>query len=269
MSKCKKCGYELDENDKFCPYCGAKVEELLKDTEKCKKALNEVQEDKISSNFNMEFNEKNNKKDIEEMSTAEAMQAKFKTDKYDSIDDESDFSEYNTGDKKFKILMIIPLIIIFIAGSAIIYMIFHDNNKGKSSNSDNSAASSSSSNSTNTKSENEKSDEEKNENLSKYILPYSDKKPVTKEELKNLSQKQLSLARNEIFARHGYVFGGYFKSYFSSKSWYKPNPNFKGEAKDLSALERHNIKVIMIQEGLGKNVAPSYDSDYNSKDYEN
>nr|WP_243186944.1 YARHG domain-containing protein [Clostridium muellerianum] len=111
------------------------------------------------------------------------------------------------------------------------------------------------------------SSEEKDANSDEYILPYSNKKPITKNDLKGLSKKQLQLARNEIFARHGYVFGEPFKSYFKSKSWYKEDRSFTGEGKQLSALERHNIKTILIQEG--NKVSPGYDSDYKESDYTN
>ena len=97
-----------------------------------------------------------------------------------------------------------------------------------------------------------------------YIIKDSDKTPVTQAKLKGFTKDQLAMARNEILARHGYVYTVEpFKSYFNSKSWYKPNPKFKGQKADLSPLERHNIKEIMAAEGTKP--AANYDSDYHAK----
>lgn len=56
-----------------------------------------------------------------------------------------------------------------------------------------------------------------------YILPESNVRIYTKEELENLSDEELRLARNEIYARHGRIFSSDdLKQYFESKSWYQP-----------------------------------------------
>lgn len=98
-----------------------------------------------------------------------------------------------------------------------------------------------------------------------YILPNSNKKPLTAKDLQNMSKEQLAFARNEIFARHGYKFGEPFKSYFESKSWYKVNPNYTNDKNELSPLERHNAKVILMAEGNGENLSDDYDADYYEK----
>ena len=79
-----------------------------------------------------------------------------------------------------------------------------------------------------------------------YILPNSSAQPLTNEQLAKLSSSELRLARNEIYARHGMV----FKSpdltiYFSSKSWYSPNPAYDGS---LSDIEKNNINFIKARE---------------------
>ncbi|WP_162920229.1 YARHG domain-containing protein [Clostridium fermenticellae] len=94
-----------------------------------------------------------------------------------------------------------------------------------------------------------------------YILPFSSKREVKVSDLKGLTKKQLLLASNEIFARHGYKFSkDPYKSYFESKSWYKVNSNYTNDAEELSPLERHNVKTIL--KAAGKHVASSYDDDY-------
>lgn len=86
---------------------------------------------------------------------------------------------------------------------------------------------------------------------STYILQDSDKNKLTGAQLKNLTGHDLMLARNEIFARHGYIFKKEpFKSYFEAKSWYTPNPSFKGSDSQLSSVERYNINLILKYENM-------------------
>ena len=78
---------------------------------------------------------------------------------------------------------------------------------------------------------------------SDYILSKSKKKKLTNSDLKGLSAKELTFARNEIFARHGYVFGSpELNDYFESKTWYKKNKKFKSS--QLSKKESQNADFI-------------------------
>lgn len=55
-----------------------------------------------------------------------------------------------------------------------------------------------------------------------YLIPGSDSRYITEDDLKDLSWEQCCLARNEIFARHGRIFvTKEIAAYFSGKSWYK------------------------------------------------
>ena len=57
-----------------------------------------------------------------------------------------------------------------------------------------------------------------------YIFPDSDSRKLKKSEVKKLSKKELRYARNELYARHGYIFEDEeLKDYFESKSWYTPS----------------------------------------------
>ncbi len=84
-----------------------------------------------------------------------------------------------------------------------------------------------------------------------YIFPDSSSRALTASEVAGLSKEQLRIARNEIFARHGYIFTTpEMKSYFESKSWYHgyiEKKNFDMEAM-LSQLEKDNIKLIKSYE---------------------
>lgn len=84
-----------------------------------------------------------------------------------------------------------------------------------------------------------------------YIIQDSNVRLLSKLELSNFTTYQLSLARNEIFARHGYVFVQEpYKSYFKTKAWYNTNPSFKGSYGELSDVERNNVETIKELEGL-------------------
>lgn len=56
-----------------------------------------------------------------------------------------------------------------------------------------------------------------------YVLKDSDTHVYTQAELSKLSKEQLMYARNEIFARHGYIFkSSKLSNYFNSLDWYNP-----------------------------------------------
>ena len=81
---------------------------------------------------------------------------------------------------------------------------------------------------------------------SDYIFSNSDTTYLSDYELQNLDKNMLALARNEIFARHGYVFSEEpFVTYFNNKVWYTPNPNFKGDDSELNQYEIANYKKIL------------------------
>ncbi|MBU3145228.1 YARHG domain-containing protein [Clostridium sp. CF012] len=82
-----------------------------------------------------------------------------------------------------------------------------------------------------------------------YIFPKSGSEKLIEADVSKLIKENLTLARNEIYARHGLVFKGeQFKSYFSKKSWYTPNPNFKGSDGELTDVETYNIQLILKYE---------------------
>lgn len=91
------------------------------------------------------------------------------------------------------------------------------------------------------KEQTEKSDE------SEYIFPDSATRELSRDEVEKLSKEELRLARNEIFARHGMIFGvDDLKEYFSKKSWY--NPTIPGDEFDdrveMSMIEEKNVSLI-------------------------
>ena len=81
---------------------------------------------------------------------------------------------------------------------------------------------------------------------SSYVLPDSSSRYLSESEVSGLSKQDLMYARNEIFARHGYIFqDAGLKQYFESKSWYHGTVapgDFTSSM--LNAFEEANIKLI-------------------------
>lgn len=81
---------------------------------------------------------------------------------------------------------------------------------------------------------------------SDFLFP-SDTYYITASDLYGYSQEQVALIRNEIYARHGYIFQTEpYKSYFSSKEWYSPNPYFNESV--FNIIEKTNKDFIVEYE---------------------
>ena len=86
-----------------------------------------------------------------------------------------------------------------------------------------------------------------------YMLPGSDSHVYTAQELSGMSDWELYIARNEIYARHGRCFNSDdLQSYFDGKSWY--SKQISPEAFDhragllLNATELKNAETILSVE---------------------
>lgn len=84
-----------------------------------------------------------------------------------------------------------------------------------------------------------------------YIMEDSADLVIDREELYAFGLEQLYLARNEIFARHGFDFSSAFlRDYFGSLSWYQRHPGFK--TPELSKIEATNVATILsVEKELG------------------
>lgn len=99
--------------------------------------------------------------------------------------------------------------------------------------------------------ENNESDNEKDTLNEEYILPNSDKILLDENDLINLSNEELKLARNEIYARHGRLFrDANLQDYFNSKSWYYGtiSPEEFAENDYLNDVEKKNRDFIVQYE---------------------
>ncbi len=82
--------------------------------------------------------------------------------------------------------------------------------------------------------------------VSEYVLPGSDQRNLTAEEISGLSADQLRLAINEIYARHGRKFTSEdLQQYFNSKSWYSGTvePDQFSESV-LNQFEKDNLALL-------------------------
>ena len=78
-----------------------------------------------------------------------------------------------------------------------------------------------------------------------FLFPDSDRRHLTRQELAGLSQVQLHIARNEIYARRGRFFHNpQLANYFSRFAWYHPN-NWDVTLNDI---EDANVHLIMSLE---------------------
>jgi len=86
--------------------------------------------------------------------------------------------------------------------------------------------------------------------------PWTSQRLITEYDLQGLSLRDLELMRNEIYARHGWVFNRQdLRRYFEGQSWYRPKggPANREEANrlataEMSGLERRNVQIIQALE---------------------
>ncbi len=84
-----------------------------------------------------------------------------------------------------------------------------------------------------------------------YVIPDSDKRELTYEELWEYQADTLLYAFNEIYARHGYKFetGSRCYNWFTQMPWYSPNmeessTNHSPTYSQCSTIENHNVDLI-------------------------
>jgi len=85
------------------------------------------------------------------------------------------------------------------------------------------------------------------------IFPQASDRPLSIEDVENLNGWELKIMRNEIYARHGYIFRTEeMKEYFNSQRWYEPK--YENVDDMLTKVEKQNIKLIKRYESrLGNN----------------
>ena len=78
-----------------------------------------------------------------------------------------------------------------------------------------------------------------------YILSDSASRVLSARDIEGLSSAMLRVARNEIFARHGFTFESPdLRGYFAGRAWYRP----RGKNVSLNAVEKANVDMIKARE---------------------
>lgn len=78
-----------------------------------------------------------------------------------------------------------------------------------------------------------------------FIIPDSSTRYLTEDDLIGLSKEQLEIARNEIYARHGYIFvSDEWKDFFINEDWYTPTTS----SVTLNSIEEYNVGMILEEE---------------------
>jgi len=81
----------------------------------------------------------------------------------------------------------------------------------------------------------------------RYFLHDSNTRLYSAQELEFYDKETLGFMRNEILARHGYVFKkDIYKNHFNAQGWYTPNPGFKYSM--LNEIEMANVETIKALE---------------------
>ncbi len=83
-----------------------------------------------------------------------------------------------------------------------------------------------------------------------YVLPTSSIFPLHNEELAGLTDNELRLARNEIYARHGRRFENeYIQQYFDRCTWYKGTlSGDEFDENELTQVEKDNLSLLTVAE---------------------
>lgn len=71
----------------------------------------------------------------------------------------------------------------------------------------------------------------------------TDKRCLEDAELLEKTLEEINLIKNEIYARHGYIFkNAKLRKYFEAKDWYNPDPHFSPA--EFNEYERENILIL-------------------------
>lgn len=95
---------------------------------------------------------------------------------------------------------------------------------------------------------------ETNENPD-FVISYSSSRLLEEKDIRDMTVQELNYAKNEIYARHGYIFKSEeLQNYFGLKDWYqgKYDSNQMEQYSPLSEIEKKNVKFLsQKEENLG------------------
>jgi len=149
------------------------------------------------------------------------------------------FSEWVNNNKRGLIFGVAGVVLILVLAVAVKFVISLDFNKQRQNNSVSTVGMDST-----------KIDTAKISNISiiyNGLYPQSSSRLLTSSDLSNLTKRDLKIMRNEVFARHGYIFKTFdMRHYFSQQNWYRPIYNDVTD--QLSDIEKNNVELIKSYE---------------------
>ena len=93
-------------------------------------------------------------------------------------------------------------------------------------------------------------DEESDYSGEDYIFPDSSDMEISKSDIENLSNEDLRIAINEIYARHGYTFPNNeeMRNYFQGQDWYEADSDMDDQKKvKMSKTEKKNLDKMVSE----------------------
>ena len=79
-----------------------------------------------------------------------------------------------------------------------------------------------------------------------YVIADSSYRIISKQDLYGMTEHEVCIARNEIYARYGYIFQTEkYNEYFQNFSWYRPSTH---SLPALNSIEAQNVNTIMAYE---------------------
>lgn len=251
---CKKCGQSIADDAEFCGFCGGKVNKetpLFEDDNKkiCPQCGSFIENESLfCGECGYNFSSVQNETASTEPSLVENSDTTSK----------KNMLKKETHQKNSTVLIYVLLSVIAILLCCCIYILLNNNSSDENINTsekNNPSIYTAINNPDNYDSSNDEGIENefasgletnKSNDDKDYLLP-TDTRRITIADLEEFSTEEIALIRNEIYARHGYVFQTEpFKSYFGEKDWYIPNPDFT-EA-EFSEIELANKNLIVEYE---------------------
>ncbi len=264
--QCSNCGSEVREGAKFCRECGSEIvwkTEVL-NANVCPKCGNTLEEGALfCNNCGCRIAQEENVKYCTCCNSPLKEGALFCGECGTAVNDVAvnDKAAENKPEKKKDkglIFLIVLLIVVILGSVCVIGYVYYQNNSVNVETPDVNIETEEEDedtveeeeDSTDKDSENiNTSDEEAaepEESQEGYLFP-SDSRYITEADLVGKSKDEVAMIRNEIYARHGYIFNTEpFKSYFESREWYVPNENFNESI--FSEIEMANKNFLVKYE---------------------
>ncbi len=259
--KCSNCGSEVKEGAKFCRECGSEIVEKTEALEgnTCPECGNLLEEDAMfCNNCGHRVSGEDSETEVSnrcpncnsplkdgalfcgECGASLTAQPVQKT-----VSNESPKKKKDKG----LVFLVVLLIVVLVGSIGVIGYVYYQNNSVDIETPDiniETKIDEDEEDEIETETDTNTESEENEEPEDIYLFP-SDREYITESDLSGKSKDEVAMIRNEIYARHGYIFNTEpFKSYFESQEWYVPNENFNDSI--FSEIEKTNKDFLVKYE---------------------